>query len=187
MEALFTDHERKKPWVLWLTPGFLPAILLHILLRILVFRHLRQIIEPDQRNWPVHFDGIFYLRMCATMLLVAVFSVILAPLDVIVTRLAIQRNYGNPKIDPASEVLEVEAMDLEKAQVDFHLETQELTVWYVKTTHITTNHPISLRLRQDKDLYHGLYDCAMRIVREEGWQVLYRGWWLALLGTMSYY
>lgn len=37
------------------------------------------------------------------------------------------------------------------------------------------------RLRNDKDPYLGLVDCAKRIIDEEGWGTLYRGWWLTML------
>jgi hypothetical protein len=37
------------------------------------------------------------------------------------------------------------------------------------------------RLRSDKDPYLGLVDCAKRIIDEEGWGALYRGWWLTML------
>jgi hypothetical protein len=37
------------------------------------------------------------------------------------------------------------------------------------------------RLRNDKDPYLGLVDCAKRIIDEEGWGALYRGWWLTML------
>ncbi|KAG2158512.1 uncharacterized protein EDB93DRAFT_675347 [Suillus bovinus] len=34
-----------------------------------------------------------------------------------------------------------------------------------------------VRLRTDKDEYTGLISCARLIIQEEGWGVLYRGWW----------
>lgn len=37
------------------------------------------------------------------------------------------------------------------------------------------------RLRNDKDPYLGLVDCAKRIIDEEGLRALYRGWWLTML------
>jgi hypothetical protein len=37
------------------------------------------------------------------------------------------------------------------------------------------------RLRNDKDPYLGLVDCAKRIIDEEGLGALYRGWWLTML------
>jgi hypothetical protein len=37
------------------------------------------------------------------------------------------------------------------------------------------------RLRNVMDPYLGLVDCAKRIINEEGWRALYRGWWLTML------
>jgi Mitochondrial carrier protein len=31
------------------------------------------------------------------------------------------------------------------------------------------------------DPYLGLTDCSKRIIDEEGWRALYRGWWLTML------
>lgn len=31
------------------------------------------------------------------------------------------------------------------------------------------------------DPYLGMVDCGKRIIIEEGWRALYRGWWLTLL------
>jgi hypothetical protein len=36
-------------------------------------------------------------------------------------------------------------------------------------------------MRNDKDPYLGLVDCAKRIIDEEGLGALYRGWWLTML------
>lgn len=44
--------------------------------------------------------------------------------------------------------------------------------------------PTIYRLRGDTHLYTGLYDCVKTIVREEGWGVLYRGWFLTFLGNL---
>jgi len=40
-------------------------------------------------------------------------------------------------------------------------------------------------LRSEGDPYIGLVDCAKRIVDEEGWKVLYRAWWMTLLGGVA--
>jgi Mitochondrial carrier protein len=190
LETLFTAYERKKLWVLWLTPGLLSAFLLNILLRFLVFRPLRLIIEPAQYHFPTKLDGMYYLRVAGMILLFAMVTAILAPLDVIITRLAIQRSHG-PEPEPASPVPEVGDVDLEKADASGELELEpeaSATIQYVKAT-CYKNHlcPLPFRLRQDKDRYLSLYDCTKRIVREEGWQVLYRGWWLVFLGILNFY
>jgi len=41
------------------------------------------------------------------------------------------------------------------------------------------------RLRHEGDPYHGLVDCAQRIINEEGIMTLYRAWWITLLGGLG--
>jgi hypothetical protein len=69
----------------------------------------------------------------ATILLLAFFTAVLAPLDVIVTRLAIQRNNGNLETEPASEALGIEVVDIEKAEVGPQPESEELAFRYART------------------------------------------------------
>ena len=40
------------------------------------------------------------------------------------------------------------------------------------------------RLRHEKDPYYGFADCVKRIVDEEGWQTLYRAWWVTVLAAV---
>jgi hypothetical protein len=44
---------------------------------------------------------------------------------------------------------------------------------------------VAYRLRNEKDPYLGLTDCAKRILDEEGWMALYRAWWLTMLGGLA--
>lgn len=41
------------------------------------------------------------------------------------------------------------------------------------------------RLRHERDPYLGFVDCAKRIIDEEGWQTLYRAWWVTLLAAVA--
>ena len=44
-------------------------------------------------------------------------------------------------------------------------------------------------LRTEREPYIGMVDCAKRIIDEEGWSTLYRGWWLTMFGCLrlAYY
>ena len=44
---------------------------------------------------------------------------------------------------------------------------------------------IIISLRHEKDPYLGLIDCAKKVVAEEGWQSLYRVWWLTALAGLG--
>ncbi|KAF9468021.1 hypothetical protein BDZ94DRAFT_1318136 [Collybia nuda] len=163
LNALFTDYERKKPWVLWLIPGLVPALIINITLQVFVFIRLRRLISheilPSEPMSLAYSTGVCLFS-----------TIILAPLDVVVTRLAIQHNHGPPTAVAASVFLDVEAQDLEKKGS----ETAKLET---ETDQVT---PV-VQLR--KEPYLGLYDCIKKIIHEEGWQALYRGWWVTALGN----
>ena len=40
-------------------------------------------------------------------------------------------------------------------------------------------------LRHEKDPYLGLVDCVKKVAAEEGWQSLYRVWWLTALAGVG--
>lgn len=42
----------------------------------------------------------------------------------------------------------------------------------------------SPRLRHEKDPYYSFADCVKRIIDEEGWQTLYRAWWVTVLASI---
>ena len=77
----------------------------------------------------------------------------LAPLEVIATRLSIQPNNGGMQPIPGEE------------------ETVPEGVSYAGTDEDV------IGLRPTTEPYEGLIDCARKVVDEEGWQSLYRGWW----------
>lgn len=167
IQALFTHYERARPWRIW-TSGMLSALLANMLLHLLILQPLRGLIEPDQRRQPI--DAIFYLRGAATGLLILVSTAVFAPLDVIVTRLAAQRNYGGARVAAVSpETLEVQGDGVDMAKAS-----------------LPGVENVAVRFRADSDLepYLGVYDCAKKIIKEEGWGVLYRGWFMTFLGTI---
>jgi len=168
--TLFTEHERKRPWAVLLTPGLVPAFVLNMILQSLIFRPLEGLIEPSDARPAKEF---FFLSIAGRAMFLLLTTVVLAPLDVIVTRLAVQRNYGGSPLETSTaEPVPVEgvpAVDLEKGESPLpDNEAEEVVV----------------RLRSEHDLYLGLYDCAKRIVQEEGWAVLYRGWWVTGIGNL---
>lgn len=69
-------------------------MLTDILLHVFVVRPLRLLIEPA-----ILMPRKMLLRNASILLLMFVFSAIFAPLDVIITRLAVQRNYGRPAVE----------------------------------------------------------------------------------------
>ncbi|KAG6855775.1 hypothetical protein H0H87_010984, partial [Tephrocybe sp. NHM501043] len=165
--ALFNYNERARPYNT-ITPALLSALLGQILLEFFVFQPLRNLIKPDQQAQPV--DAIYFWRLGATGLVLLADTMISAPLNVITTRLAAQRSYGGPIIlaeeQPAiiSQVVEEKALD-QDSEVQPSAES------------------VAVRYRGDGlEPYTSVYDCATKIVEEEGWGVLYRGWFVIFLG-----
>ncbi|KAG6331089.1 hypothetical protein ID866_7998 [Astraeus odoratus] len=162
---LFTPTERRRPWVLYFTPGLLAAQVVHIAYVVLILRSIRQLLLPELSNnsgfpvWQdvssVKFTFFFFLALASTA--------ILAPLEVISIRLAIQRNHASPEFNSVSQE-EDSAED---------------------TTEYAGAEEDVIGLRTDRAPYIGLVDCAKTIVEEEGWSALYRAWWLTMLGCVS--
>jgi hypothetical protein len=87
----------------------------------------------------------------------------ITPLEVIATKLAIQRNLAPSEYNPVSQV-EGDAEDI----VDYSGSEEDV-----------------IGLRNENDPYLGLLDCAKRIMNEEGWTTLYRAWWVTLLAGLA--
>ncbi|KAH8996187.1 mitochondrial carrier [Lactarius hatsudake] len=154
LRVLLTPMERRKPWVLYLTPGLLAAELLHITYAVVGIRIIRHLLLPLLS----HVDDSVpqdFSRSLTIFLAISLFSTaILCPLEVIFTRLAVQRN---------------------RESAEFNSVAQE------KVGH-TKDLP---ELRNDTDPNLGLRNCARKIIDEEGWRALYRGWWLTLFGVFT--
>jgi hypothetical protein len=156
--VLLTPTERRRPWILYLTPGLLAAQVLHISIVVLFLGPLRR-----------HFDLSFkepatFLSAAAYAVIVALSTIILTPLEVIVTRLAIQRNHASAEYNSVSQEVEGDGENVPEYGGEEDV----------------------MGLRSEGDPYLGLVDCAKRMVDEEGWSSLYRAWWLTILaGILS--
>lgn len=160
LRVLLTPTELRKPWILYLTPGLLAAELLHICYVVIALRALRHLLLPSlsQRDDSQPHD--LSARSLIVYLATSLFSTaILCPLEVISTRLAVQRNHESAEFNSVAQEEVGDAEDLPE---------------YSPAEDV-------IGLRNDKDPYLGLVDCAKRIIDEEGWGALYRGWWLTML------
>ncbi|KAK7472829.1 hypothetical protein VKT23_000936 [Stygiomarasmius scandens] len=162
IRILLTPTERRKPWVLYLTPGLLAAEVLHIAVVVLGLGPLRRVLLPmsDESS----FGDISPVRLAIYLVIVCLSTAVLTPLEVIATRLAIQRNHASSEYNSVSQ--EVDG-DAEEAH-EFAGAGEDV-----------------IGLRNEEDPYVGLVDCAKRIIDEEGWPALYRAWWLTLLGSLG--
>ncbi|KAG6862539.1 hypothetical protein C0995_000087 [Termitomyces sp. Mi166 len=172
IRALFTHFERARPYRV-MTPSLLSALFGQILLQKFIFDPLRWMIEPNQIT--NNIDAIYFLRLGACLVLLLVNTLICAPLDVIVTRLAVQRNYGGTHITTEEPL----GTDTSASQVGMDKKSTP------STHEPELNDNLAVRYRSDDlECYTSVYDCAMKIIKEEGWTVLYRGWFITFLGKV---
>jgi len=157
LRVLLTASERRRPWLIFLTPGLLVSETLKILYVVLVVDPLRSFILPRplfRYYYGFSFEHITLPRLSLYILLVFVTTVIIAPLEVISARLSIQRNHVSVDLEDESP-----APDAPYAGVEEDV----------------------IGLRSEDDPYLGFTDCLRRIIKEEGYKVLFRAWWLVTI------
>ncbi|KAI6002711.1 mitochondrial carrier [Pisolithus albus] len=159
---LLTPTERRRPWIIYLTPGLLAAQVAHISYVVLILRSIRRLILPELATQPWWRD-ISPIRLSFFFVLALASTAVLTPLEVISIRLAIQRTYASAEYNSVSQ----EGGDAEEVE-----------------EYAGANEDV-IGLRSDRPPYTGLIDCAKTIVEEEGWTALYRAWWLTMLGCVS--
>lgn len=100
LRVLLTPTERRRPWILYLTPGLLASQFLHVAYVILGLRSLRHLLLPvlSQKGIP-HKEDFPPVRLALYFVVVLFSTAILTPLEVIATRLAIQRNHATPELN----------------------------------------------------------------------------------------
>ncbi|KIL00697.1 hypothetical protein PAXRUDRAFT_821382 [Paxillus rubicundulus Ve08.2h10] len=164
LRILLTPTERRRPWILYLTPGLLAAQVAHIAYVILGLRAVRQLLLPELAHPGLPSKDISVVKLAIFLCLSLASTAILAPLEVIAIRLAIQRNHAAPEFNSISQEEDGDAEEAtEYAGVDEDV----------------------IGLRTEREPYTGLVDCAKRIIDEEGWSALYRAWWLTMLGCLG--
>jgi hypothetical protein len=98
LRVLLTPTERRRPWILYFTPGLMAAQIAHISYVVLALGTLRRVLLPAQLRIPISGDDVSPLRLTFYFLSLCISTAILTPLEVIATRLAIQRNHA-PAVD----------------------------------------------------------------------------------------
>jgi len=163
LRILLTPTERRRPWIIYFTPGLLAAEVSHIVIVVLGLGPLRRLLVPVLSSGSK--EETFSMMKFSIYLGVVILSAgILTPLEVIATRLAIQRNHAAAEYNSVSQEVEGDA-----EETDQYLGTEEDVIG----------------LRNERDPYLGLADCAKRIIDEEGLVSLYRAWWITLLGGIG--
>ncbi|OJT06349.1 hypothetical protein TRAPUB_2811 [Trametes pubescens] len=158
LRILLTPTEGRRPWTLYLTPGLLATEMMHILYNVVVLRSFRLLLLSSTFS-PFKFGIYLGVEMLSV--------IITCPLEVMATKLAIQRNHASAEYNSVEQEVEDDAID---APEYAEYSNQEEDV---------------IGLRHEKDPYLGFVDCFKRIVDEEGWQTLYRAWWVTMLAAIA--
>ncbi|KAJ7072271.1 hypothetical protein C8F01DRAFT_1011928 [Mycena amicta] len=165
LRVLLTSTERRRPWIIYLTPGLLAAQFAHTAYITLILGPLHRLLVP-MATGP---GGISYadstpVKFVIYVAIILLSTSILTPLEVITVRLAIQRNQSSSEYNSVSQEVEGDAEDVPEyagAEEDV------------------------IGLRTEAEPYTGLINCAQTIVKEEGRRVLLRAWWVTVLGALA--
>ncbi|KAK4687234.1 hypothetical protein P7C73_g2887, partial [Tremellales sp. Uapishka_1] len=158
LRALLSVHELSKPYMLYLTPGLLATTFVHSLCVTLVARSMRLLFIGSPIAAEIYSVSTF--RWILFVAWQALATGWLTPLEIIITRLSVQPNLGGaiPTEDPEAGAPE-------------------------GLTFAGTDEDV-IGLRPTTEPYDGAVDCVRKIVDEEGWQSLYRGWWWTMGGNV---
>ncbi|KAH7883416.1 hypothetical protein F5I97DRAFT_1905034 [Phlebopus sp. FC_14] len=162
IHVLFSHSERRRPWLIYLTPGILP---------ILFFNEAHILFVLPSLGWlasQVSLRPLFYSvspRDLVHFGIALISTAVITPLQVMMVRLAIQRNH-TPIPTPENDTVHIEEI-----------------------AEFSSGEDQVLELRTEEQPYTGLWDCAKCIITEEGFWALYRAWWWTLIecwGSPSY-
>ena len=109
LRTLLTPTERRRPWILYLTPGLLAAEVIHIAIVVLGLGPIRRILLPALIQPEIYVTDVSVLKLSIYFLIVALSTLVLAPLEVVATRLAIQRNHASSEYNSVSQEVEGDA------------------------------------------------------------------------------
>ncbi|KAF9475764.1 mitochondrial carrier [Pholiota conissans] len=164
LRILLTPTERRRPWILYFTPGLMAAEMSHIAVIVLILGPLRRLLLPSMSRPVVSPSDISLWKLVIYLIVFCTTISVLTPLEVIATRLAIQRNHASAEYNSVAQEVDGDGEDT----VEYSGAEEDV-----------------IGLRNERDPYLGLVDCAKRIVDEEGLTALYRAWWITLLGGLG--
>jgi len=107
VRVLLTPTERRRPWILYFTPGLMAAEVAHLAIIVLFLGPIRRLLLPGLSK--VIPSDISVVKLVIYIIIFCMSLVVLTPLEVIATRLAIQRNHASPEYDSVSQEAEAEA------------------------------------------------------------------------------
>ncbi|WWC86382.1 uncharacterized protein L201_001258 [Kwoniella dendrophila CBS 6074] len=159
LRVLLSPHELAKPYLLYLTPGLLATTFIHSLCVTLVARTMRVFFLGASAPEDIS-DSISPWRWMIFILWQALATGWLTPLEVVSTRLSVQPN------TPGAIGTEEEEQGPPEG-VSFCGTDEDV-----------------IGLRPTTEPYLGIIDCGRKVIEEEGWQSLYRGFWWTMLSNV---
>ncbi|WVQ82656.1 hypothetical protein IAT38_004788 [Cryptococcus sp. DSM 104549] len=165
LRVLLSPLELAKPYTLYLTPGLLATTFIHALCATLIARSMRVFFLGTAVIDETTTADIAWWRWMFYILWQCLATAWLTPLEVVSTRLSIQPNNAAGLSGVGAGVDEEEAGPPEGV------------------TFCGTDEDV-IGLRPATDPYEGMVDCGRKIIEEEGWQSLYRGFWVTMLGNL---
>jgi hypothetical protein len=109
LRILLTPTERRRPWILYFTPGLMAAEIAHIVIIVLFLGPIRKLLLPSLSK-PVPSD-ISPVRLAIYFIILCLGVSVLTPLEVIATRLAIQRNHASEEYNSVSQEIDGDVDD----------------------------------------------------------------------------
>lgn len=127
---LLTPTERRRPWVLYLTPGLFLAQFYHAIFTILILGSLRNWLIPKNPDLKVGYE-INSVKFAVYLIIASLSTAILCPLEVVITKLAIQRNHAAAEYNSVEQ--EVEGDDVSPEEYVEYSGSEEDVIGYVIT------------------------------------------------------
>lgn len=106
LRLLLTPTERRRPWILYLTPGLMAAELIHLGIIVLFLGPLRRALLPELSQPGFNRPKVSFIKLTIYFIIFCLSVTVLAPLEVIATRLAIQRNHASAQYNSVSQEID---------------------------------------------------------------------------------
>lgn len=103
LRILLTPTERRRPWVLYLTPGLLIAQVFHAAYTVVIIRSIRILLLSNDNFSSIKFGIYVAIEVLSTA--------ITCPLEVMTTKLAIQRNHTTVEYNSVEQEVEDDAVE----------------------------------------------------------------------------
>ena len=103
LRILLTPTERRRPWVLYLTPGLLATQLFHIAYTVVILHGVRTLLLSK--------DGFSSAKFGIYLTVEILSTAVTCPLEVMTTKLAIQRNHSTAEYNSVEQEVEDDAIE----------------------------------------------------------------------------